>query len=274
MTFQPVLPATGYAGWRFLQTTLQSQQETFNRSPEIARIADHFRDRIGQITSAEDLVADRRLLQVALGAFGLDDDIDNRFFIRRVLEDGVAANDSLANRLSDKRYRALSEAFGFGNGLLPNTVRSTFASDMIARYETKQFERAVGAQNEDLRAALAFAPALREVVDGATSDRARWFTVLGTPPLRLVIETALGLPASMARIDLDQQLGEFQRRAEATFGTSDLSALLDPEVQEKMVRLYLIRAEAQQSDFGTAGSVALSLLQSGQASLEAILPRL
>ena len=273
MSFQPILPATGYAGWRFLQSTLPAQQETFNRSPEIMRLTEYFRETIRSVRTAEELVADRRLLQVALGAFGLDDDLGNRFFIRKVLEDGIAQDDSLANRLSDKRYRALSEAFGFGNGLLPNVVRSNFAGDMIARFEARQFERAVGAQNEDLRAALAFGPALQEVVANNRSARAQWFTVLGNPPLRLVVETALGLPASMTRIDLDQQLGAFQRRAEATFGTSDLAALLEPEAQEKMVRLYLIRAEARQSEFGTGGSVALSLLQAGQASLKALLPR-
>jgi hypothetical protein len=61
-------------------------------------------------------VGDRRLLEVALGAFGLDDDIRNRFFIRKVLEEGTTSpSRRFANRLSDKRYLALAETFGFGD---------------------------------------------------------------------------------------------------------------------------------------------------------------
>ena len=39
--------------------------------------------------SAADLVADRRLLKVALGAFGLEGEIDKKAFIRKVLEEGT-----------------------------------------------------------------------------------------------------------------------------------------------------------------------------------------
>ena len=57
--------------------------------------------RSGRIASAEALVKDRRLLTVALGAFGLDGEIDKKFFIRKVLEGGTEASDSLANRPYD-----------------------------------------------------------------------------------------------------------------------------------------------------------------------------
>nr|WP_276946739.1 DUF1217 domain-containing protein [Haematobacter massiliensis] len=67
----------------------------------------YFRDRIGGISSAEELVADRRLLQIALGAFGLGEDIGNKYFIRKVLEDGVSERTALANRLSNMCNRPL-----------------------------------------------------------------------------------------------------------------------------------------------------------------------
>ena len=81
MSFQPVIPAAGLAGWRFLERTYDAQFSAFNAAPELVRDTDYFAANITTVSSAEDLVSDRRLLRVALGAFGLENDIDNRFFI-------------------------------------------------------------------------------------------------------------------------------------------------------------------------------------------------
>jgi len=78
MSFGPVIPVGGYAGWRFLQRTVEVQKERFVASAKMQRDEAYFRDRIGGISSAEELVADRRLLQIALGAFGLGEDIGNK----------------------------------------------------------------------------------------------------------------------------------------------------------------------------------------------------
>jgi hypothetical protein len=94
-----VVPASGLVGWTFLQRTASRQIETLAAQPVAQRNEAWFRERIGQIGTAADLVADRRLLEVALTAFGLESDIDNRFFIRKVLEDGTLRNDALSNRL-------------------------------------------------------------------------------------------------------------------------------------------------------------------------------
>ena len=106
MTFQPVIPLSGYTGWRFLQRTLATQQATFNDSAPVKRATEQFRERIGGVRTAADLVKDRALLQVALGAFGLDDDIDNTYFVQKVLADGTTSDDALSSKLADKRYAA------------------------------------------------------------------------------------------------------------------------------------------------------------------------
>ena len=80
--FQPVVISSGIAGWQFLQATYDRQVESFNSSAELKRDTDYFEQEIGNIRTAEELVSDRRLLTVALGAFGLEDDINNTYFIR------------------------------------------------------------------------------------------------------------------------------------------------------------------------------------------------
>ena len=170
MSFQPVLPLTGYVGWRFLQRTLDTQQATFNDSAPVKRATDHFRDKIGSIRTAEDLVKDRALLGVALGAFGLDDDIDNTYFIKRILSDGTTSSDALSSKLADKRYAAFAREFGFGAGELPRTGLTFFADKITRLYEQKQFERAVGEQDNDLRSALNLSSALGDIVAGSASN--------------------------------------------------------------------------------------------------------
>ena len=81
MTYSPAIPLGGYAGWAYLKRTMTAQTTAFNASPDLKSDEDYFRAKIGQITTADQLVNDRRLLKVALGAFGLDKDIDNKFFI-------------------------------------------------------------------------------------------------------------------------------------------------------------------------------------------------
>lgn len=261
MTFQPVLPLSGYAGWRFLERTLPQQQEAFNESTTIARATDHFRANIANIRTAEDLVADRRLLEVALGAFGLQDDINNKAFIQRILEDGTVDEDALANRLADNRYAALAREFGFGNPSGARTNLSFFADRIIDRYETKSFQRAVGDQNNDLRLAMNFNSELGDILQNTESESAQWFRILGNPPMRTVFQTALGLPTQVAGLDLDRQLEVFRDRARSVFGSDKVSDFADPAMEEKAVRLFLIRSEAAAVQATSTASVALSLIQ-------------
>jgi hypothetical protein len=262
MSFQPLLPLGGYSGWRFLSANLETQIARSARDPAQARDIAHFRDKIGQIETAEDLVSDFRLLRVALGAFGLQDDLPNRAFIRKVLSESTADDGALVNRLADKRYRALSEAFSFGGPLPPRTPFPGFADRILARFERQTFERAVGVQNQDLRLALTAQRELADIAARDLSDTASWLTVLGNPPLRAVFETAFSLPASIGTIDLDLQLKAFRRGAERVLGSSSFSQFRDADRIEGVIRAFTLRSEATAGPSPlTRGFAALTLLQ-------------
>ena len=267
MSFQPALPIGGYAGWRFLNRTMETQQAAFARSPTLQRDTAHFREAIGKIDTPEQLVSDRRLLRVALGAFGLQDDINNRFFIRKVLEDGTLDPGALANRLADKRYAEFSRAFGFDLGT-PRSKLSDFGDRIVRAYETRQFEIAVGDRDENLRLALTLRRELADIAGRDSGERTKWFTVLGNPPLRKAFETAFGLPMGFGALDLDRQVAVMQERTRAAFGEASLEQFADPDRMEAMVRRTLLRADiATAGAFGgptgaAGGSAALQLLQS------------
>lgn len=263
MTFTPVLPTGGFAGWAFLSRTRESQEAAFAASSRVANDVDYFRERIAEVKSAEALVSDRRLLRVALGAFGLQDDIGNLFFIRTVLEDGTLDPESLSNRLSDKRYFALAKAFGFGDFDTPRTVLSEFPDEIAQAFVTGAFEVAVGEQDPDMRLALGLDAALSAIAERETSDDGRWYAVMGEPPVRAVFETALALPASVGALDLDQQLGIFRDRLHGRFGSGEITQFADADKRQDLIRSFLLQAQLKGG--GVAGSVesaALTLLHS------------
>lgn len=274
MSFQPVIPVGGYAGWSFLNRTREAQQQAFESSATMTRDVAYFEENIAAVQSAEDLVADRRLLRVALGAFGLDEDINNKYFLRKVLEDGTLDAGALGNRLSDKRYYEFSKAFGFGDFDTPRTVLSEFPAEISNAYKERQFEIAIGNQDQNMRLALGLDRALNEITGKDTTDDGRWYLVMGQPPLRQVFEAALGLPSSVGALDLDQQLTAFRDKANTRFGDGEVAQFADATKREDLVRLFLLRAEVQGSNATAAGnSVALSLLQnaSGAGGLSGLL---
>lgn len=263
MTFQPVIPIGGLAGWSFLTRTRETQQEAFNTGATLQRNAEYFRENIGSVTSADELVSDRRLLEVALGAFGLGEDINNKFFIQKVLQDGTIETDALANRLADKRYESFSEAFGFGDFSIPNTALSGFAERIVSKYQEQEFETAVGEQNNDMRLALALDRSLDDILDSDTTNDGRWFQIMGQPPVRQVFETALGLPSSFGALDLNQQLSGFRDKLSKRLGDSEITQFSDPAKREELIRLFLAQSEIASTGTGlTSASAALTLLQS------------
>ncbi len=264
MTYQPVVPFSGIGGWAFLSRTREAQQEAFDNSAAITRDTAYFEEKIGSITSAEDLVGDRRLLRIALGAFGLDSEIDSKFFIRKTLEETTFDPKSLSNRLSDKRYLEMAKAFGFGDLDPPNTALSDFGAKITKLFRERQFEVAVGEQSEDMRLALGLERDLGKLVDKDMSDSAAWYTVMATQPLRIVFERAFGLPTVVGTLDIDRQLEIFRGKAEAMFGDTSVAQFADPDRIDELRRTFLAQSELQATGGlaqSTRGSAALALLQ-------------
>lgn len=261
--FQPVVINTGVAAWQFVQRTYDRQFEIFTQSPELKRDVDYFAENIGAVSSAEDLVNDRRLLTVALGAFGLDADINNRALIQKMLDEGTTADDALANRFTDDRYRDLSAAFGLGPGEIPRNLLPSFADEIINKYEAASFEIATGQQDETMRVALYAQRTLNDVLgepDATVNEM--WFSIMGQPPLRAVFELALNLPSEFAQIDIDQQLEVFKDKASRVFGSEDPSQFLEKEALDDLLTTYVARAQVRNSLGGqSSGAIALTLLQ-------------
>jgi hypothetical protein len=260
MSFVPAVPLAGYAGWAMLKRTSAVQKAAFASQTAVQRDEAHFRAAIAKVTSAEDLVKDRRLLSVALGAFGLEADIDNRFFIRKVLEDGTLKEGALSLKLTDRRYRDLASAFGFGDFGTARIRMSDFPDRIVAAWKERGFEAAVGRVDDSLRLAMNAEREIRRVALSEQSDDGRWFTLMGQRPLRQVLETAFGLPSSFGTLDIDTQKDMFRQKAVAAFGSDRVSQFADPGRMDALIKRFLLRSQVAEVNAMAPSAVALSLV--------------
>ena len=261
--FQPIVPHTGYVGWRFLERTVETQRMAFENSPELLRDLQYFKENIGKATTAEDLVNDRRLLKVALGAFGLEDDLNKRAYVLKALVEGTDVEDSFANRMVDKRYQKLSTAFGYGNVQGARVARSDFAESILTPFKIQKFEVAIGNSDESMRLAMVFVREIGEFAASENADNSAWFKIMGNPPMRQIFETAFGLPNSFGLLDVGKQRDIFRDKARMIFGDSSLATFTASDNVDKMLTTFFVRKQISENiGSDVRGSTALTLLKS------------
>lgn len=244
----------GLAGWRVLQRMEARQVEATAKDPVVQRAATYFRNNLSTKTTTDDLVGDYKMLQVALGAFGLDADIANKAFIRKVLESDLGDRASLANRLGDKRYLKFAEAFkNIGNA-------EATGQTITDAYVQRQFEKRVGQGDESYRLALNARNEMKAFATRTSSDKTMWYEVMGNKALRTVFEGALGMNSSIANLPIDRQLELFMSASERVLGSSSFSDIGTSEKIDKLVTRYLALSQIQTNTTSNRYTAALSLL--------------
>lgn len=242
MTLGLVSGGGALSGWMMLKRAGATQRQIVARDPMIARNSQYFRENIGKIKSADDLVKDHRLLGVTLGAFGLEADIANKAFIRKILESDRDDSKSMVNRLTDKRYAKLVDALKLDEGT--GTVASkSFGDSVVAAFQDREFERRIGETQPDLRLAMNAQRELSAMAQRTSSDKTLWYEVMGNAPLRKVFDTAFGFGPQYGRLPIDRQLQEYMSRAEKVMGSSSFKAIATPEGSEKLIRTFLVRSQ-------------------------------
>lgn len=270
MTYSVAVPINGVAGYRFLVATEANQRTALEESAQISREVQYFKDNISNVTSAEDLVNDRTLLKVALGAFGLGEEIDKKAFVRAILDGGTDDPQSLANRLVDPRYEEFSARFGFGNALGSRVGEADFATRITTQYVDQEFEVSVGQSDTNLRLALEFSRTISSYVNPTGTVTGDWLSIVGNTAMRTVFETAYGLPSQFGALDIDRQVEVLSERTREIFGSGEVSVFENAETADQMISRFLAIAEAQAGPTAlTPGFAALSLLGGSVSSSDA-----
>ncbi len=259
MAFTPVIPNGGLAGWSFLQRTLDRQEDIFSKSPDIKRDIEYFKNNIQNVETLDDLMQDRKILKVALGAFGLGEEISKGAFVRKILDEGIAEQSTFARRLNNPDYIEMAKAFNFDEGQL--SLSETDINRITTQYERQNFEIEVGNVDDSMRLALNFQREIQDLAGAGLSENAGWFRLLGSVPMRTVIEGAFNLPTEFAALDIDKQKEILSDKAQSKFGGKSIDVFTDPEAVDRVINDFLLRKQIESGpSTSTPGFAALSIL--------------
>jgi hypothetical protein len=262
--FQPVIPISGFGGWNFLQSTYDKQLETFSQAPQIQRDSAYFAEKFSEPLAVEDFLSDPRLRRISMAAFGLSGEEWKTGYIRNVLEEVQDPESTFLVRLNNPQYASFAKALEPGNGVI--SLTSSDIEDITSRFAAESFEIAVGEQDNSMRLSLNYSGEISELVTEGSSDNAILFRLLGSVPVRTVLETALSLPSSLNNLDLDSQADYLKERLTSQFGISSLQDLKSPELIDKAVQRYQVMQGLNQTMAATSSaSTALVLLGNAAA---------
>ena len=259
MSFQPVVPLPGVAGWRFLERTQAKQQAAFENGAEIRREIAYFEENIAAVKTAGDLVADRRLLKVALAAFGLETELDKKAFVRKVLEEGTTAEGAMATRLTDPAWRKLSAAFGFGDAGA-RTGEAGFAAQIVVGLQDPRL-RGRGRRYRQQHAAGAELPP-RDRRRSPPATAAAGTRSSARSRCAQVVEKAFGLPSQFSQIDIDKQVDTLKDRATGCSASDTLTVFQDKAAVDKLIDRFLARTQIENGATASGPAAnALTLLR-------------
>jgi Protein of unknown function (DUF1217) len=166
----------------------------------------YYQANVSNLHSIDDLMANKRLLNFALYAYGLDPATQTPQTIRQMLEGGVTDPNSPANKLKDKRYAAFVTAFNFAQYGEQTTTITAAQKPSVDKYVRQTLEEEAGQTNEGVQLALYFQR------QASSSSITSWYSVLADRALAKVVYTVLGLPDSFAQADIDKQVAYFDSK--------------------------------------------------------------
>lgn len=257
--FQPVIPLSGFGGWSFLQATYDRQLDTFSNAPQIKNDTDYFKEKMSEPMAVEDFLADQRLRRISLTSFGLDGEEWKIGFHRKVLDESQDPDSSFLTRLNNPQYTRFAEGLQPSNGQI--SLSTSQIDEIAARYAAESFELAVGEQDNSMRLSLNYQSEVNELVTEGSSDQAVLFKLLGSVPVRSVLETALGLPTDIRSLPIEAQAEMLDERLKSRLNLNSVQDLTQPDVVERTVqRFQALQGLTEFNPGASAASNALTLL--------------
>src|SRR5215470_6579319 len=151
---------------QLVEHNLARSQAATAADPAVKRASADYLARIKSITTAKDFVQDYPLFSFAMKAYGLSDLIYAKAFMEKVMDGGVSNPKSLANELSDPRFKAFAQAFDFGDKGAAATTNDAVNAATVAKYVEQTLEDNVGQQNQGAQLALYFQRQAPQITSG------------------------------------------------------------------------------------------------------------
>lgn len=229
--------------WKFIQQTGPRQKDQIARENVVATSIARMRDKLTKKISVDDLMQDIRSLKHVLVAFGLEGDIQNKFFIKKVMTSDLSDTKSLANKLVDPRYRDLSRWFDASQG--SEAERSAAEAQLQTQFLERELERRVGETDDDLRLIMSAKREIADIANANTTEKVTWFNILGSRALSKFFSTALGLGNGFGNLDLDKKVDVLRYKLRGDMGTDAPGELLQSKNFDRLAARYFARSDLQ-----------------------------
>lgn len=240
---------TTTAAYLSVTQNLARYQAMAEAEPTVKSATAYYEANIVKVTSIEDFVGNYRVLSYALDAYGLGDQINAKALITQVLEGGVSNPKSLANTLSDSRWKAFATAFDFAGQGASSVSSSSAIKATTGDYVEQQLESDQGGQDVGVQLALYF----QRVAPTVSNE----YGILADPNLLEVAQTIFGLSPATRATDVDTQ-------AKALSELMPISDLQDPKTLQKLTERFTAMYDLT---YGPAsGSTASLTVASGNSN--------
>jgi len=216
--------------------------------PAVQQAITQFTQAVNSAKSVTQLLNNPAVMNVLLTANGMQDQIGYTALATKALTSDLTNQNSLANQLTDTRWKTLATTYNFAvNGL--SSIQTPAAIASIAAAYTK----ATWEAGED-----AVAPGLSNALDfkARASTMTSVDQILGDPTIRSVVTTALGIPQQIAFQDLTAQENAITTRL-------DITKLQDPKFVETFAQQYLIANSGSASAASTPDLTTLAIQGQG-----------
>ncbi|CAN7189710.1 DUF1217 domain-containing protein [Neorhizobium tomejilense] len=219
--------------------------------------AKYYTDAMQRIGSRDELLADRKTLDILMISKGIDPSTVTNDFLKEAFNSDPADPQSFVNTQTDKRFAQIVGTFNFDSkgdidrsaaGEAQNGGEVVATQDLYVR---QMLETQQGEENPGVRLALYF----ERMSDSITDP----YVILGDEALMEFFRVTFSLPAEIGNMDVDQQAKIVEKKL-------DLEDLADPEKVRKLVQRFTIMYDLENS-VNTASAVSILSGSGGSAGI-------
>jgi hypothetical protein len=216
------------------------------KQPQVSKAVAGFQQAIASATSVGELLQNPNFMNVLLTANGLASQVQYPALARQVLMSDPSNPSSLVNQLGSSSWLGLVNTYQFATQGLSVIQNPSVQSTIANAYAQVTWMNSLNQQTPGIANALSF----RSAASSITSvDQ-----ILGNSTFFTVVTTALGLPQTIANLDL---AGE----AQAVSSRLDVTKFQDPAFVERFTQQYLIMAASQAQSTSNATNITTLAVQ-------------
>ena len=243
------------------QTRFLEGDELEAKKKKAQEEAKYYTDTIQRIDSRDELLADRKLLDILLISKGIDPATITNDVLNKAFNSDLSDPNSFVNSQPDKRLAQIVGTFNFdakGDVDRSTAGRAQNGGEVAATqslYVRQLLETQQGEENAGVRLALYF----QRMADTITDP----YVILGDEALMEFFRITFSLPSEIGNMEVDQQAKLIEKKL-------DLKDLADPEKLEKLVKRFTIMYDIENDTSATASAASILGGSSGGISADTL----